>query len=58
MESKRLGRPKSKQPVRDKNINFRVSLSELNHIQKICNDNDLRYIDIFFKGLEHWSIKK
>lgn len=58
MENKRIGRPKSKQPVRDKNINFRVSLSELKYIQKICNDNDLRYIDIFFKGLENWSIKK
>ncbi len=58
MENIRRGRPKSKVPTRNKNINFRVSDDEMKKIQKICIDNDLRYIDIFFKGLEFWSDKK
>lgn len=57
MEKRKLGRPKSKEPIRDKNINFRVTESELEKIIKICNDNNIRYIDVFLKGLEYWSNK-
>lgn len=55
MEKRKVGRPKSKEPTRTKNINFRVSESELENIIEICNRNDIRYIDVFFKGLEYWS---
>lgn len=58
MEKMRRGRPKSKEPTRDKNINFRVNEQELNEIQRVCIENDLRYLDIFLKGLEFWSNKK
>lgn len=57
MEKLRRGRPKSKEPVRDKNINFRVTEKEYEDIQKICFENDIRYIDVFLKGLEFWSRK-
>lgn len=55
MEKRKVGRPKSKEPTRNRNINFRVSDSELENIIKICNENDIRYIDVFLKGLEYWS---
>ena len=58
MEKMRRGRPKSKEPIRDKNINFRVSEKEYNDIQNICNENDIRYIDVFLKGLDFWSKKQ
>ena len=57
MEKMRRGRPKSKEPKRDKNINFRVTEQELQEIQQICIENDLIYLDIFKKGLEYWSRK-
>ena len=56
MENKKLGRPKAKNP-RKENINFRVTESELKEAQKICVENDIRYVDIFLKGLESWSHK-
>lgn len=55
MEKRKIGRPKAKGPVRNKNINFRVTEEELEKIIKICNDNDIRYIDVFLKGLEFWN---
>ena len=56
MENKKLGRPKLKNP-RKENINFRVTESELKEAQKVCIENDIRYVDIFLKGLEFWSRK-
>ena len=55
MEKRKLGRPIENQEPRNKNINFRVTESELEKIIKICNDNNIRYIDVFLKGLEYWS---
>lgn len=57
MEKMKRGRPKSKKPTRDRNINFRVSDKEYEEIQRICNSNDIRYIDVFLKGLEFWTTK-
>lgn len=56
VENKKLGRPKLKNP-RKENINFRVTESELKEAQKVCVENDIRYVDIFLKGLEFWSRK-
>jgi len=56
VEKKKLGRPKAKNP-RNENINFRVTESELKEAQKVCIENDIRYVDIFIKGLEFWSNK-
>ena len=57
MENIKRGRPKSKNPTRDKAITFRLTEKELEIAQKVCIDNDIRYIDIFLKGLENWSRK-
>lgn len=58
MEKMKRGRPKSKEPIRTKNINFRVTEEELKRVHKICVEHDVRYIDVFLKGLEHWSKKE
>ena len=58
MENKKLGRPKSKGPVRDKRLSVRVTSEELESIQKVCCENELQYIDVILKGLEYWSDKK
>lgn len=57
MEKMRRGRPKSKEPIRDKRLSVKVTAIELEEIQKVCVENDLRYIDIIKKGLEYWSQK-
>ena len=51
----RRGRPKSKEPIRDKRLSIKVTSDELEKIQKVCIENDLRYIDVVMKGLENWS---
>lgn len=56
MEKTKLGRPKVKNP-RSQNINFRVTEQELKEAQEICIKNDIRYVDIFLKGIEFWSRK-
>lgn len=58
MEKMKRGRPKSKEPIRDKRLSVKVTQAELEQIQKICIENDLRYIDVIMKGLEFWSDKK
>ncbi len=52
-----MGRPKSKEPTKNKSINFRVTDTELKSAQEICNRNNITYSEIFKKGLEHWSRK-
>lgn len=56
MDKRKTGRPKSKNP-RNKNISFRVTETELQLAQEIADKNELTYVEIFFKGLEHWSDK-
>jgi regulator of PEP synthase PpsR (kinase-PPPase family) len=56
MEQIRRGRPKVKDP-RNQNVNFRVTETELKQAQDICIKHDIRYIDIFLKGLDYWSQK-
>lgn len=56
MDRRKGGRPKSKNP-RNKNISFRVTVEEMKRAQEIADKNGLTYIEIFFKGLEHWSDK-
>lgn len=51
------GRPKSKEPIRDKRLSIRVTTDELDRLQKICIDNNIQYIDVVLKGLEYWSQK-
>lgn len=58
MEKMKRGRPKSKEPIRDKRLSIKVTAEELERIQKVCIENDLRYIDVVMKGLEFWSNKK
>ena len=54
---KKLGRRKSPEPTRNKNINFRVSEKELEKARELCLTDDIRYVDIFLKGLEVLSQK-
>lgn len=58
MEKTKRGRRKSTAPIRDKNINLRVTAEELDRIQKICIEHDLRYVDILMKGAEYWLDRK
>lgn len=53
----RRGRPKSKEPIRDKRLSIKVTEDELKAIQEICYKHDIRYIDVVMKGLEYWSRK-
>lgn len=57
MERKKMGRPKSKEPTRNRNITFRLSELELQKAQEICDSQNIRYIDIFVKGIEVLSKK-
>ena len=57
MEKKKLGRPKSKEPIKDKRLSIKVTEDMLNRCQEICVKHDIRYIDIIEKGLEYWSRK-
>lgn len=56
MRDRKMGRPKAVNP-RDKRISFRVTEEELQKAQEIADKYGLTYIEIFFKGLEHWSNK-
>lgn len=56
MEGRKMGRPKAKNP-RNKQISFPVTEAELKRAQEIANKNELTYVEIFLKGLEHWSDK-
>lgn len=56
MDRQKLGRPKTKNP-RDKRLSIRVTEKELEQARKICDKNNITYIDIFSKGLEYWSRK-
>ena len=55
MEKVKRGRPKSKEPIRDKRLSLKVTAKELETIQEVCIRHDIRYIDIVMKGLEYWS---
>ena len=57
MEEPKRGRRKSPNPTRNKNINFRVTEKEAEHAMEVCIEHDIRYVDIFLKGLEFWSKK-
>ena len=57
MEKMRRGRPKSDKPTRNKTLSIKVTPCELEEIQKVCIENNLRYIDVIKKGLEFWSRK-
>ena len=57
MEKIKRGRPKSKEPIRNKTMSIKVTPQELEQIQRVCIKNDIKYIDIVLKGLEHWSNK-
>ena len=57
MEKKKLGRPKSKEPIKDKRLSIKVTEDMLSRCQEICIKHDIRYIDIIEKGLEYWSRK-
>ena len=50
-----MGRPTLNDTPRNKRLSIKVTSEELERIQKICFENNLRYIDIVLKGLEHWS---
>lgn len=56
MDRRKCGRPKIKNP-RDRNISFRVTEEELRRAQEIADKYGLTYVEIFLKGLEHWSDK-
>ena len=51
------GRPKSKEPIRDKRLSIRISAPELEELQKVCIKHDIQYIDVVLKGVEYWSRK-
>ena len=57
MDRKKIGRPKAENP-RNKLITFRVTEKELADTIELCNELDIRYVDIFKKGMEYWSRKK
>ena len=57
MEKMKRGRPTLNESPRDKRLSIKVTSEELERIQKICIENNLRYIDIIEKGLEYWSRK-
>lgn len=57
MDRQKLGRPKSKTPIRDKRLSIRVTQKELDKARIICDENNITYIDIFLKGLDNWSRK-
>lgn len=55
MEKRKPGRPKSKEPTKNKRINFPVTEETLKKAQEITYEKDITYGDIFLKGLEFWS---
>jgi hypothetical protein len=57
VEKKKLGRPKSKEPIKDKRFSVKVTEDMLNRCQEVCIEHDIRYVDIIEKGLEFWSNK-
>lgn len=58
MDKMRRGRPKSKEPIRNKNISIRMSEKEVEQLRKVCIENDIRYIDVILEGLKHWTEKE
>ena len=58
VEKMKMGRPTLNETPRNKRLSIKVTSEELERIQKVCTENNLRYIDIVLKGLEHWSRKK
>lgn len=58
MEKMKLGRPTLNDTPRNKRLSIKVTEDELEKIQKVCIENNLRYIDIVLRGLEFWSDKK
>lgn len=58
MEKMKRGRPTLNKTPRDKRLSIKVTAEELEMIQKVCIENDLRYIDVVMKGLEYWTKKK
>ena len=57
MEKMRTGRPKSKEPTRNKRLSTRVTENELQQLQSVCIKHDIQYIDVVKKGIEYWSRK-
>lgn len=57
MDKMKTGRPTINDTPRNKRLSIKVTEEELKAIQKVCIENDLRYIDIVLKGLEFWSQK-
>ena len=58
VEKMKKGRPTLNETPRNKRLSIKVTSEELERIQKVCTENNLRYIDIVLKGLEYWSRKK
>lgn len=58
MEKRKLGRPVTQTTPRNRNLNFRVTEEELEKAIRICNHYNIRYVDVFLKGLENWTDPK
>lgn len=57
MENMKRGRPLLNDSPRNKRLSIKVTEEELQEIQTVCLEYNLRYIDIVKKGLEYWSRK-
>ena len=58
VEKMKMGRPTLNETPRNKRLSIKVTSEELERIQKVCIENNLRYRDIVLKGLEYWSKKQ
>ena len=58
MEKRKPGRPKSKEPIKDKRLSVKITEKMLTDCQQICIKHNITYVDIIEKGLEYWSKKQ
>ena len=56
MDRKKMGRPTIENP-KNKTITFRVTEDYLRKTIEMCDKLNIRYVDIFDKGLAYWSRK-
>ena len=57
MEKRKPGRPKSKEPIKDKRMSVKITEKMLSDCQHICIKHNITYVDIIEKGLEYWTNK-
>lgn len=46
------GRPMLNDTPRNKTISIKVTVSELERVQRVCIERNIRYIDVIMRGVE------